>query len=132
MNHSSAVDGVVTFPEGLPGFEEHRQFMIVASPDMEPFTVMQGVRAEAPSFVAVDPRMVDRAYPTTLDQVDLARLAAHEKEPLLWLAIVAAHDDGRATANLRAPVVINPGTMRGIQIIAVESPYRIDHPLPVK
>jgi flagellar assembly factor FliW len=132
MNHSSAVDGVVTFPEGLPGFEEHRQFMIVASPDMEPFTVMQGVVATAPSFVAVDPRMVDRSYPTTLDRVDLARLAAHEKEPLLWLAIVAAHEDGRATANLRAPVVINPGTMRGIQIIAVESPYRTDHPLPVE
>ncbi len=132
MIQSSAVDGVVTFPEGLPGFEEHRQFMIVASPDMEPFTVMQGVKAEAPSFVAVDPRLVDRSYPTTLDRVDLARLAAHEKEPLLWLAIVAARDDGPATANLRAPVVINPGTMRGIQIIAVESPYRTDHPLPVE
>ena len=132
MNQSSAVDGVVTFPEGLPGFEEHRQFVILASPDMDPFTVMQGVKPEAPSFVAVDPRLVDVSYPTALDRVDLARLSAHEKEPLLWLAIVAAHDDGRATANLRAPVVINPGTMRGIQIIAVESPYRTDHPLPVK
>lgn len=132
MKQSSAVDGVVTFSEGLPGFEEHRQFVLVASADMEPFTVMRGVQDEAPSFVAVDPRVVDRTYPTTLDRVDLARLAAHEKEPLLWLAIVAAHDDGRATANLRAPVVINPGTMRGIQIIAVESPYRTDHPLPVE
>jgi flagellar assembly factor FliW len=132
MSASSSVDGVVTFPEGLPGFEEHRQFMIVASPEMAPFTVMQGVDTAAPSFVAVDPRMVDRAYPTTLDRVDLARLAAHEREPLLWLAIVAASDDGHATANLRAPVVINPGTMRGIQIIAVESPYRTDHPLPVE
>ena len=132
MKQSSAVDGVVTFSEGLPGFEAHRQFVLVASADMEPFTVMQGVDASAPSFVAVDPRMVDRSYPTTLDRVDLARLAAHEREPLLWLAIVAAHDDGHATANLRAPVVINPGTMRGIQIIAVESPYRTDHPLPVE
>lgn len=132
MNHSLPVDGVVTFPEGLPGFEEYRQFMLVASADMEPFTVMQGVAAEGPSFVAVDPRTVDRSYPTTLDRVDLARLSAHEREPLLWLAIVAAREDGTATANLRAPVVINPGTMRGIQIIAVDSPYRIDHPLPVE
>ena len=132
MKHSSAVDGVVTFSEGLPGFENHRQFVLVASTDMAPFTVMQGLESEAPSFVTVDPRMVDRAYPTTLDRVDLARLSAHEQEPLLWLAIVAAHEDGRATANLRAPVVINPGTMRGIQIIAVESPYRTDHPLSVE
>ena len=128
MNHSP-VDGVVTFPEGLPGFEEHRQFMLVASPEMEPFTVMQGVTAEGPSFVAVDPRLVEKGYRTALDRVDLARLSAHEREPLLWLAIVAANDDGTATANLRAPVVINPGTMRGIQVIAVDSPYRTDHPL---
>jgi flagellar assembly factor FliW len=129
MIHSSAIDGVVTFPEGLPGFEEHRQFMLVASPDMEPFTVMQGVTSDGPSFVAVDPRLVEKGYQASLDRVDLARLSAHEREPLLWLAIVAANDDGTATANLRAPVVINPGTMRGIQVIAVDSPYRTDHPL---
>lgn len=133
MSHpSSAVDGVVTFSEGLPGFEEHREFMIVAAPDMAPFTVMQGVTATAPSFVAVDPRVIDGTYQTTLDRVDLMRLSAHEREPLLWLALVAAHEDGTATANLRAPVVINPGTMRGIQVIALESPYRTDHPLPVE
>lgn len=133
MNQSSSADShnVVTFSEGLPGFEAHRQFMLVASPDMEPFTVIQGVAGDGPSFVAVDPRLLDRTYPTTLDRVDLARLEAHEREPLVWLAIVAAGEDGAATANLRAPVVINPGTMRGIQIIAVESPYRTDHPLSV-
>jgi flagellar assembly factor FliW len=60
------------------------------------------------------------------------RLSAHEREPLLWLALVAANEDGTATANLRAPVVINPGTMRGIQVIALESPYRTDHPLPIE
>ena len=90
------------------------------------------VATEGPSFVAVDPRLVDRSFSTTLDRSDLARLSAQDREPLLWLAIVAAREDGTATANLRAPVVINPGTMRGIQVIAVDSPYRIDHPLPVE
>jgi flagellar assembly factor FliW len=129
--NQSAVDGVVTFPEGLPGFEDQRQFMLVDSPDMQPFTIMQGVVEGSPSFVAIDPRLVERAYPTTLDRVDLARLAAGEHDTLLWLAIVAAREDGSAAVNLRAPVVINPGTMRGIQLIALESQYRTDHPLPL-
>lgn len=129
--NQSAVDGVVTFPEGLPGFEDQRQFMLVASPDMQPFTVIQGMVDGGPSFVAIDPRMIERGYQTTLDRPDLARLSAGERDTLLWLAIVAAGEDGSATANLRAPVVINPGTMRGIQLIAVESPYRTDHPLPL-
>lgn len=132
MNHSSSLDGVVTFADGLPGFEAHRQFVLVASPEMQPFTVMQGLAADGPSFVAIDPRMIDRSYPATLDRIERERLRADEREPLLWLAIVAASDDGSATANLRAPVVINPGSMRGIQVIAVDSTYRTDHPLPIE
>lgn len=127
----SAVDGVVTFAEGLPGFEDQRQFMLVASPDMQPFTVMQGIDDGGPSFVAIDPRVVDHGYRATLDRMDLERLSAGERDTLLWLAIIAPREDGSATANLRAPVVINPGTMRGIQVIAVDSPYRTDHPLPL-
>lgn len=130
MTHS-AVDGVVTFPDGLPGFEDQRHFMLVASSEMQPFTIMQGMLEGSPSFVVIDPRQVEGSYPTTLDPVDLARLSANERDTLLWLAIVAAREDGSAAVNLRAPVVINPGTMRGIQLIAVESQYRIDHPLPL-
>jgi flagellar assembly factor FliW len=129
---SSSLDGIVTFADGLPGFEQHRQFVLVASPDIQPFTVMQGVGDGGPSFVAIDPRVVDRGFHGTLDRVERERLLADEREPLLWLAIVAAGEDGKATANLRAPVVINPGSMRGIQVIAADSPYRIDHPLPVE
>lgn len=129
--NQSAVDGVVTFPEGLPGFEDQRQFMLMASPEMEPFTVMQGMTDGGPSFVAIDPRVVEHGYVTALDRMDLARLSADERDTLLWLAIVAAREDGSVTANLRAPVVINPGTMRGIQLIAVESEYATDHPVPI-
>ena len=50
-------------------------------------------------------------------------------QPLLWLALVSAHEHAPATVNLRAPIVINPASMRGIQIVPAESPYRLDHPL---
>ena len=128
---STAPDGVITFVDGLPGFETCREFVIVASPELQPFAVMQGVDPDGPSFVAIDPRKVEPQYPVVLDATNLARLATDGREPLLWLAIVAADADGLATANLRAPVVINPGAMRGIQLITPESPYPVDHPLQV-
>ena len=40
--------------------------------------------------------------------------------PLLWLAIVSVTDTG-ATANLRAPIVINPQSMRGLQLLPAAS-----------
>jgi flagellar assembly factor FliW len=129
MKNVPPADGVVVFAEGLPGFESCREFVVVVSPETQPFTVLQGVSADGPSFVAIDPRLVDPNYEATLDGPTRARLAVDERAPLLWLAIVAANEDGSATANLRAPVVINPGTMQGIQVISVESRYPVAHPL---
>jgi len=122
--------GIIEFDDGLPGFEKVRQFVLVVSPSLDPFTLVQGTGAGAPSFLAIDPRLVDAAYASPLAESDRIRLGAEPKTPLLWLVLVTMGADGRATVNLKAPLVINPGAMRGIQLLAPDSPYAIDHPLP--
>jgi flagellar assembly factor FliW len=122
-------DAVVTFPEGLPGFEASRRFMLVRSAAIEPFTLVQGIDESAPSFLAIEPASVVQGYAAPLDAVDRARLGAGPDEPLLWLALVTPAASGAPTVNLRAPLVINPSAMRGIQMLAAESRYRLDHPL---
>jgi flagellar assembly factor FliW len=129
MTQAIAADDVVTFADGLPGFESYRRFVLVASPVLSPFTLVQGLDEGAPSFVAIDPQLVDHGYVTSLETADLARLQADAGRPLLWLALITPRGNGEATVNLRAPLVINPGSMRGIQFIPPDSPYRIDHPL---
>ncbi len=128
---AASLDGVIAFSDGVPGFEACREFVLVAAPALEPFRLVQGVGDRGPSFVTIDPRRVDAGYPAHLDAADLARLSARDGQPLLWLAIVASGPDGEATANLRAPLVINPTAMRGIQLITADSPYRVDHRLQV-
>ncbi|RPJ75804.1 MAG: flagellar assembly protein FliW, partial [Acidobacteria bacterium] len=49
--------------------------------------------------------------------------------PLVWLALVSLDTAGAATVNLRAPVVINPRTMLGCQVVAAENPYPLRHAL---
>jgi flagellar assembly factor FliW len=102
----------------------------VTSPELAPFTLVQGVDAGAPSFLAIDPRLVDAGYASPLAPSDLVRLGAAPVTPLLWLVLITVGRDGAATANLKAPLVINPATMRGLQLIAPDSPYLVDHPLP--
>jgi flagellar assembly factor FliW len=119
----------VTFPQGLPGFEDSRNFVLVTAPAFTPFTLIQGDGDKAPSFVGIDPRLVDPAYRADLGREDLTRLSAEPGQTLLWLALVTANRDGHATVNLRAPIVINPASMQGLQVLAPESPYRLDHPL---
>ena len=47
---------VVTFADGLPGFESCRQFVLVESEEFQPFRVVQGLDENGPSFVGIDPR----------------------------------------------------------------------------
>jgi flagellar assembly factor FliW len=130
MTSLTFAPGVIVFDDGLPGFEAARRYVIVTSPSLEPFALVQGTDEGAPSFLGIDPRLVDPAYASPLGESDLLRLGAEAKTPLLWLVLVSMAADGSATVNLKAPIVINPGAMRGIQLLVPDSPYAIDHPLP--
>ncbi len=120
---------VVHFSEGLPGFEACRRYIVVTTPSFDPFCALQGQGPDAPAFVTIDPRRVVPDFPCVLDPTDRARLHLSADDggasaPLLWLAVVTVSDTG-ATVNLRAPIVINPQAMRGVQLVPAAS----DQPL---
>lgn len=123
-------DDVVTMPEGLPGFESCRRFVVVTASTLAPFTCLQGLDGDRPSFLALDPRAILTDYQATLSVSDRYRLDVREHDTLLWLALVRLGDDN-ASVNLRAPVVINPRRMIGLQSFDAERPYETNHPLLV-
>ena len=47
-----AADQIVTFPAGLPGFEECRRFVVLSSRELEPFKCLQSVEGPSASFLA--------------------------------------------------------------------------------
>ena len=120
---------VLTFPQGVPGFEDCRRFVLLASPAIAPLQCLQAVGERQPSFVAIDPRRVVPDYSCPIGEADGERLGRRDGMPLVWLALVSLDAAGVATVNLRAPVVINPQTMLGCQIVAAESRYPLRHAL---
>lgn len=120
---------IVTLVDGLPGFEECRQFLLLTSPAHAPLTCLQGVDGSKPSFLVVDPRFVEPDYSCCLDDLQRRRLGATLDTPLLWLAIVRVASHGGSTVNLRAPLVVNPERMRGLQLLAGHDDYDTNHPL---
>ena len=123
---------IVAFPDGLPGFERCRRFVVIASPETAPLQLVQSVDGQPATFLAIDPRLVLPAYRGALTPADLSRLGANADTPLVWLALVALDDAGEATVNLRAPVVINPGPMVGFQVVPIISVYPLSYPLTVE
>jgi flagellar assembly factor FliW len=119
---------VVSFPLGLPGFEQCRKFVVLDSEEWAPVRHLHAVDEQV-SFLVVDPRVVLPGYRCVLSQTDLVRLGAAESDVLLWLAVVSLDESGEAYANLRAPIVINPGRMLGYQVMPHNSLYPLRHPL---
>jgi flagellar assembly factor FliW len=125
----AAEHDVIHIPGGVPGFEHCTRYVLVGAPAIAPFNCLQGLEAPQPSFLVIDPRLVDPRYSTTLSNSDYRRLESTEREALLWLAIVRVGPSEEATVNMRAPIIVNPRRMVAIQALPHESAYRHDHPL---
>jgi flagellar assembly factor FliW len=117
---------VVTFPSGLPGFEHCRRYVVAAASALEPFVCLHGLDDPGPSFLLVDPGHVAADYRVPLSADDLRRLDAASGDALVWRVIVNLDAEG-ATVNLRAPIVVNPRRMRGLQVLANDVGYPVDH-----
>jgi flagellar assembly factor FliW len=115
---------VVEFPSGIPGFETYRRFVLIASADLSPLGCLKAVDASDVSFLVIDPRLLSLGYDLTLSDFERARLGASADETLLWLAIVTITEK-EASANLRAPIVINPAKMLGAQVIRDDDQYPV-------
>lgn len=123
-----AAEDIVSFPAGLPGFEECRRFVVLSSRELDPFKCLQSVEGPSASFLAVDPRRAFPDYRCVLSDVDRARLGEPDEATLVWLAIVTVTAE-ETIVNLRAPVVVNPGRMLGYQLMPSNSLYPLRYEL---
>lgn len=120
---------VIEFPEGIPGFERCRRWMLIEADEIAPLKCLQSLDAPEPSFLTVDPALVVPGFQQHPGPAAQARLNAAPGDVLLWVAIVTLTENNRGTVNLKAPIAINTTRMRGCQIILDDAAYPVDSPL---
>ena len=120
---------IVTFSTGLPGFGNLRRFAMLWADAREIFWWLQSVEDPAICFLATDPGLWVADYAVDLRPEDLVRLGLRRSEDAVVLALVSRHGD-RITANLRAPLVLDAASRRGLQLVsAADSPWGLRHDL---
>jgi len=119
---------IIDFPAGIPGFETCRRFVLVVSDELKPLAYLRSIDPPEASFLTIDPVLIEPGYDLTLREFERARLGATADDQLVWLSLVTILN-GNASANLRAPVVINPRRMIGCQFIRDDREYAVDFPL---
>jgi flagellar assembly factor FliW len=117
--------------EPLPGFPRHRDYALVpADPEGSVFW-LQSIDPDGPRFLAVPPAAYFPDYAPALPLSLCVELGLPDPaDALLYcLLTVPSGDVGAATANLRAPVVVNPVAGRARQVVLADGAHPIRRPL---
>jgi flagellar assembly factor FliW len=129
---SSCRAGVLSLPKGLLGFERHTAFHVVGRADEAPFCWLQAADDPMVSFLVVSPFEVAPDYQPALSAEDTSYLRLTGDADPLYLNIVTLKPGGQATINLKGPIVVNPETRVGKQVVLANAAhYSVQHPLPV-
>jgi flagellar assembly factor FliW len=120
--------GTITLPMGLLGFEQHKNFVLLGSPEEAPFLWLRIADDPSLSFLVISPFMVLPSYQPDLSEEDTKFLALQNPEDALIFNIVTVHTDGQASVNLKGPIVVNRQTLIGKQCIPCNSAnYSLQH-----
>jgi flagellar assembly factor FliW len=121
----------LSLAEPLPGFPGHRDYVLVPAEDGGRLFWLQSVAPEGPRFLAVPAAAYFPDYaPDLPDAVCLELgLADPLAARLYCLVTVPQGDVAAATANLRAPLVVNPATDRARQVVLLDVAHPIRRPL---
>lgn len=110
---------VITFPNGLVGFEKNRLFMLAHEEGKgEPASyTLQSLEDPALAFGLVDPTRHGFTYELALTDAENALLQSPAPEDVAVMQLLFQKGEGGSdlTLNLRAPLVINTRARVGIQ-----------------
>ena len=128
---------VLTFPDGMPGFEDHRLFTLVPHHTADggkgsPFVWLQSLEDGALAFLAMEPHQSFPDYAPRVPRAEMDALALTEENarPRLYsLLTVPKGEPAAITANLMAPVIVNPRARLAKQIVLNTDEYGLRHRL---
>jgi flagellar assembly factor FliW len=122
-------ENVISMPLGLLGFEQVKKYVLLITPEEEPFLWLQMLENQSQGFVVINPSVAAPDYAPDIAQADIEFLGIQSPADALVLNIVTV-GNRQATVNLKGPIVINRRTLVGKQCIPTNvSDYSLQHPV---
>ena len=126
-------EDLIVFTDGLFGFPKLTRYLLLRINEEEgDDSILLMLSVEDPNvvFVLINPFFLCPDYSPVLTPEELACLDVTDSGELSYYAIcVVKNDYLENTVNLKCPLVINPQTRHGIQVILENSPYEYRHEL---
>ena len=122
---------VIHFVEGMIGFQQMTQFVVVNTKEGSPYRWLQSVQEPKLAFLVSIPESFMADYSPEISDADAAKLGlSPETEHLILVTTtIPTGNPKAATANLAAPVIINLETRQAKQVILDDEAYTIRYPI---
>ncbi len=122
---------IIHFENGLFGFEQYKDYTILYDSEGEDtpfFSWLQCTTEQNLAFPVVNPQNVREDYDPVVEDELLQGLGQFGEDDLVVLVLATIPQDVKKTSvNLKAPLIINAGTRKGVQLVAENQDYEIKH-----
>ncbi len=108
---------VLTFPSGLPGLEDCREWALLADATNDALGWLQSTTRGDVAMAVVSPRRFVPDYQVRIPRSELTPLAIADIRQA-QVVLVVSRNSTSLTLNLKAPIVINLEARTGRQVVA--------------
>lgn len=121
---------IITFKEGILGFENLKKFFVVDPGDHTLILWMQSIDDESTAFPVIEPKVFKPDYtvnllPSELNSLNLENVS----DSCVYSILTIPANVKEMSANLKAPIVINNKTNFARQIVLQDSKLEIRYPM---
>lgn len=121
---------ILTFERGLIGFESFKQYTILYDCEKEKNNISWLQSVDEPSFAIpiIKPWLVKEDYNPIVEDELLQGLGELTDDNLVILLTMNVPTDlTKMSVNLKAPIVINSDTRKGVQVVVENQDYEIKY-----
>jgi len=122
-------DKVITFDDGLFGFEEYKKFALIFNNEAKErpaISWLQSVDEQALALPVMIPTIVKPDYNPVVEDDALDTLGDWNEDNISVLVTVTVPENLKEmTTNLKAPIIINTNSMKGVQTVVENQDYEI-------
>ncbi len=123
-----AEESILHMPDGMLGFECYKRFVLLEDKPGVEFKWLQAVDNPALAFIVIDPMAFFPDYEMNLTDEEAESLDIRDASEAVVLTTVTVNkEEGKVTANLLGPVVINSRTLQARQIVLQDDRYGTKH-----
>jgi len=129
-NISAKEDDIIRFTEGMYGFEEYKNYIILKDKPEDDIMYLQSIDNEDLSFVLIDPFVIINRYEPNVNDEDLKELEVKDGSELKFLLVAIIRKEiQNSLVNLKSPIAINAKLKVAKQVILENSEYPLRYPV---